>query len=194
MSTDLYSIIVPDATIDEGFELAPRVIEWLVAEGVVSGPAERAFTYPVDDRPFLGLCPDDPAVRYKAGPSLAQFVEQPSYVRNTSEIEIRIERRIHADPVSWPPNVATCSNHHDSPPPEGWIQAAEEWAENGDAQLTCPVCGVPSSITGWSFGRQFGIGALAVTFRDPPGISDALVEGIGRLVKPHRVQMVCEHI
>jgi hypothetical protein len=194
LSTDFYSIVDRDATVDEAFELAPRVIEWLLAEGVAAGPAQRRITHPHDERPFVGLRPEDPAVGYKPGPSLAKWVESPNYVKQTSGIEIRIGRHVHADPGSFPPDHATCPNGHDVPLPEGWIDAVSDWHETGSARLTCPTCGIPSSITGWSFGREFGLSVLAIEFLDPPGIASALVEEIGRLVAPHRVQLVFEHI
>ena len=194
MSTHLYSVVVPDATVDEGFELAPRVIEWLLAEGVAVGPARRAFAIQQNDQPFVELCREDPAVRFEPGPGLARWVESPSSVSQTTEIEIRIGRRIHADPGSWPPDLASCPKGHQAPPPDGWVDAVEQWANIGSALLTCAVCATPSSIMDWSFGREFGFGALAITFRDPPGIADALVEKIGQLVDPHRVQLLYQRL
>ncbi|MCX4823883.1 hypothetical protein OG883_29215 [Streptomyces sp. NBC_01142] len=175
-------IVDVEVTQEEAGPLAERMVDWLVAEGVItremSGDAVYSLT--VDE----GHVP---------GPNWARAVSDPSW--EPAPVAVVVGRDYHVggqgeDEAEWAncPRCDTKTVIIDYPesfeaddevwqPFEDGIAA---WKETGEGSAVCSACGVPVPITEWEWSWGFALGALAFDFWGWPPLDDSFVAEFGK--------------
>jgi hypothetical protein len=178
--SDDYSWIVDlDANEEEAPALADKVVSWLVANGAVSPHMSRCV---------LG---DE---GYAPGPRLADWIggidglESQIRSLSTNGLEVHPDRFVYFSYEEPDEGYqATCPAGHVQDPPETWLAAADEWQAEGRAELRCEECDKGYAITDWSIEPDFAVACLGFVFWNWVELSDGLIEGVSRVLAPHRV-------
>jgi hypothetical protein len=177
---DWFQIIVDkDATEQEAAELASRIRDWLIAEGIV----EREMTDCV-----LGS-----DLGYPPGPNAEQAVDDEPMddVRELLRdgLDIITKRSVfHAMPGEVELICTDCGQRFD--PPDEWQEAIGEWYdERGPGNLKCPHCGVERPIIAWEHDPVWGFGYLGFEFWNWPPLRKSFVEEVSKRLG-HRVVLV----
>ncbi|MFM9368631.1 hypothetical protein [Streptomyces sp. Da 82-17] len=174
---DYYERIVDvEATAEEAGPLAERMVDWLVAEGVIT----RETTL---DGVFSQLVTEG----YVPGPRWAQAVDDasnPDWVPRSVAVNVGRAHHVGGQGLDSP-EFAVCPRcRHktvviDYPyafeaddevwqPFEDGITA---WEETGEGSAPCPACGALVPVTEWEWDGSFAVGALAFDFWDWPELS-----------------------
>ncbi|MEV6330127.1 hypothetical protein [Streptomyces sp. NPDC051909] len=171
-------IVDIDATAEEAGPLADRVVDWLVAEGVITRAPDSTGMYsryadegyapgPQWTRAIqadLGRPPGALAVitgRHHfvggQGEDDAEYAVCPRCATRTTFIDY--PNSIEADEPAWAP----------------FRSAVEAWETTGTGEATCPACATPSPITDWEWGDPYVLGTVCFEFWGWPPLSDAFV-------------------
>ncbi|MFF1923660.1 hypothetical protein ACFVW8_24190 [Streptomyces sp. NPDC058221] len=181
------SVVDLDATERDAQELGARVLDWLIAEGIVA--AER--TDCVLDGDGYGHAP---------GPHFAKAVEDPEPVDLwTNGLYVHTGRTVFGSD-SADATGAVCplcragirlADEQWEPIAEAWRPfrgAFHDWAENGgDGIVQCPSCARPSGIATWGWEDDYyAFGQLGFTFWGWAELTFEFTREIGRRLGGHR--------
>jgi hypothetical protein len=180
---DFFQVIVDrDAGESEAASLAEAVLDWLTSEEIVEADATPCLNG-LDD---LGYAP---------GPKMESWVPDADQARQTRSLRTNGLELVTDKTVFWSVSTeyeAVCPNGHAHVPPEDWLDLAGEWqADGGPALMECPTCHGSFSVTEWDFGHGFAFGYLGFRFWNWPfPLAGELIQGVAKLVAPHRVALV----
>lgn len=185
-------IVDVEATDEEAGPLAARMVDWMVAEGLITREmsSDGVYSLTVDEG-------------FKAGPNWEQAVadsSDPSWIpgpvaviagRNyhvggqgedeadsatcprcdTRTVIIDYPEKLKADKEVWQPfkdGIAT-------------------WKETGEGSVVCSTCGTAVPVTEWQFGSEFNLGALAFDFWGWPPLAVDFCAKFGKQLG-HRIE------
>ncbi|MCX2184161.1 hypothetical protein KV205_27050 [Streptomyces sp. SKN60] len=167
-----------EATAEEAGPLAARVLDWLVAEGILTREPDREGMYSrYADEGFAagpewaralqtepGWGPGPVAVitgRHHfvggQGEDDAEYAVCPRCAARTTFIDY--PNSFEADERTWAP----------------FRSAVEAWEAGGTGEATCPACATPSPVTDWRWGDPYALGTVCFEFWGWPPLSDAFV-------------------
>jgi hypothetical protein len=183
---DYYERIVDvEVTAEEAGPLAERMVDWMVAEGLITREMsdDGVYSHPV----YEGYVP---------GPRWAQAVdESPDPDWRPRPVAVIVGRDYYvggqgADEPSWVfcPRCRHKTVIIDYPEEferndELWQPFQDgiaAWKETGEGSVPCPACGASVPITEWEWEGIFAVGALAFDFWDWPPLSDAFCATFSR--------------
>lgn len=182
------SIVDEKATEAEAQELGNRVIEWLMAEGIVQPSESESIlgsgqVYDPGSSLKLALDMSVPGIEERVDhlSSMIQFwlevvTERTVFHPGQSELCLvcdRCGKRLTDDDID-----------------DSWSDALNEWyTSSGDGLMRCPACGETRPVTEWTYDPAWGFGCLGFTFWNWPVLSPAFVEEVGRVLG-HPVKLV----
>ncbi|MFE4450060.1 hypothetical protein [Streptomyces sp. NPDC056796] len=165
-----------EVTGEEAGPLAARMVDWMVAEGVITRETtgDAVYSLPVD----VGHVPGPGWARAVADASDPSWIPGPVAVLVGRDQHVGGQGEYAADAVTCPrcsartvvidhPERFTADDEVWQPFNDG-IQA---WKETGRGEVPCPACGVHVPVTEWDFGLGFDLGALAFDFWGWPPLS-----------------------
>lgn len=190
MGDRFQTVVDLDATERDARDLGARVLDWLVAEGIVN--AER--TDCVLDGDGYGHAP---------GPHYAKAVDDPEPVGLWSNgLHIETGRTVFdsgqgdAGAVSCPLCEAEIRLVDDAWEPLGaaWAPFAgklRDWADGGTGSVNCPSCARPSGIDRWSWEDDYyACGQLGFTFWNWAELTFDFTWDLGRRLGGHRTAVL----
>ncbi|MFD6274276.1 hypothetical protein ACFWFI_01565 [Streptomyces sp. NPDC060209] len=158
-----------EATGEEAGPLAGRMVDWMVAEGIVTREmtGDGVYSLSVDH----GYAPGPDWARAVADASDPSWLPGPVAVVVGRDYHVGGQGEDEADSATCP-RCATRTVVIDHPES---FEADEEvwrpfrdgiaaWKETGRGEVTCPACAVLVPVTEWDFGPGFDLGALAFDF------------------------------
>ncbi|MDQ8707907.1 hypothetical protein RCO28_36385 [Streptomyces sp. LHD-70] len=178
-------IVDVEVTGEEAGPLAERMVDWMVAEGLITRElsGDGVFSHPVTEGYVPG--PNWPrAVADSSNPDwvpgpVAVIVGRDHYVggqgvdsasrafcpRCQSEtVIINYPEEFEADDEVWQP----------------FEDAIAAWKETGEGSAPCSTCGASAPVTQWQWDPEFAVGALAFDFWDWPELSANFCETFSR--------------
>ncbi|GAA3980352.1 hypothetical protein GCM10023085_73380 [Actinomadura viridis] len=178
-------IIDLEVPLQDAGPLADRMVDWLVAEGVLlrETSGDGVYSLGVDEGHLPG--PNwERAVHGTPGTTwppaaMAVIVARDDHLGGQGESEadsatcprcgtrtviIDYPESFEADEEAWRP----------------FSEAIDRWKETGEADAPCPACQTSSPVTEWDFGDNFDLGALAFDFWGWPPLADAFYEEFTR--------------
>ncbi|MFC9942385.1 hypothetical protein [Streptomyces pratensis] len=174
---DFFERIVDlEVTGEEAGPLAGRMVDWMVAEGVITREMTKDAMYslPVD----LGHVPGPQWARAVADASDPSWLPGPVAVVVGREYHVGGQGQDVADSAACPRcgagTVVIDWPETSEPDEEVWRPFRDgiaSWRETGRGEVPCPACGVSVPVTEWEFGLGFDLGALAFDFWGWPPLS-----------------------
>lgn len=173
MGDHFQRIVDVEVSAEEAGPLAERMVDWLVAEGVLTREksADGVYSPTVDEG-------------YVPGPSWAQAVSDPGW--EPGPVAVAVGRDYHVggqgmDEAEYAdcPRCRTRTVVIDYPEefeadPEVWEPfetAIAAWKETGEGDAPCAACGAQVPVTAWQWEPGFALGALAFDFWGWPPLS-----------------------
>ncbi|MGW2213451.1 hypothetical protein ACWCSD_00560 [Nonomuraea sp. NPDC001684] len=169
-------IVDVEVTGQEAESLAERVVDWMVAEGLITRERSRdgMYSLQVDDG-------------YEPGPNWQRAVadsSDPSWIPGPVAVIVGRDHHVGGQGMSEA-DSATCPRCDATTViidyPNAWEadQAAwqpfsdgiDTWKETGEGSVICSSCGASVPVTEWQFGSGFDLGALAFDFWGWPPLS-----------------------
>ncbi|MER5433100.1 hypothetical protein [Streptomyces sp. NPDC002588] len=170
---DSYQVIVDlDVNEAEAPRLAQRVVDGLVAEGVVL--AERTDF-------LLGAHPPGPNWHHATADDL----------KPTDGLAVLTGRGVFPSGAGAPEH-ATCPRCATRTPldTEGWARvstAIAAWSETGTAELSCPTCAAATPLPDWTWDdAPFTFGHLGLKFWNWPDLTEEFKAHLTGLLDGHR--------
>ncbi|MFF5973859.1 hypothetical protein ACFY7C_20250 [Streptomyces sp. NPDC012769] len=175
-------VVDTEVSVEDAGVLAARVIDWLVAEGIVTRAMDSSGVY--------GLYADE---GYRPGPHWERAVEDPGW--EPGPLAVVIGRHHHVggqgqDEAEYAdcPRCDARTTFIDYPASfaadeEIWAPfraAVTTWEQTGSGRAACAACGASSPVTDWRWGDAYALGALTFEFCGWPPLSDTFVEDLGR--------------
>ncbi|MFJ3711916.1 hypothetical protein OG204_06110 [Streptomyces sp. NBC_01387] len=193
MGDHFQTVIDVEATQEEAERLAPRLVDWLVEQGIVTRELTRDGMYSMGTDvghlpgPHWARAVSDASDEPDAPGPVAVIVGRNQYCggQGASEAvsavcprcarEIRFidyQSLVHAvDEDAWRP----------------FCQGIEAWRATGHAGVSCPSCVKPIPMTEWLWAPGFALGSLAVDFWNWPRLSREFVAEAERQTG-HRIE------
>ncbi|MET9593629.1 hypothetical protein ABZY45_22290 [Streptomyces sp. NPDC006516] len=165
-----------EVTGEEAGPLAGRMVDWMVAEGIITREMTKDAMYSL----FADL-------GHEPGPDWARAVadaSDPTWL--PGPVAVVVGRHHHVGGQGQDvADAATCPRcgtrtvvidypQSFEPDEEVWQPfraGIETWRATGRGDVTCPACAVPVPVTEWEFGPEFDLGALAFDFWGWPPLS-----------------------
>ncbi|MFD6272032.1 hypothetical protein [Nocardia asteroides] len=183
-------IVDVEVTADEAAALAERVVDRLVARGVLVRETSRAGVYSLQvDEGYVagadwGRVAQDWGADWQPGP-VAVIVGRHPHHPGQGAIPPSAADCPHCDvttviidyPQQWEPDPAVWQPFSD---------AIDDWQETGAGAVTCATCGTASPVTTWGWADDFALGALAFDFWGWPPLAGEFVTELADLLG-HRV-------
>ncbi|GAB2881021.1 hypothetical protein GCM10027074_56630 [Streptomyces deserti] len=200
---DYFQTIVDlDASEDEAARLAQRVVDWLVAEGIVlaeredcvlgqplghpPGPnwARAAAQDDADREPTEGLAVHTGRTVFDGGQDAPEAVTCPRCATTTA---------FDAEPYDFMPD-----DEGEEPPGatgDGlwphFVTAITAWQETGTATVDCPACAEPVPLPEWTWADDcFAVGHLGFEFWNWPELTPEFRARTAELLDGHRTAYV----
>ncbi|MFD9190513.1 hypothetical protein ACFWCA_20055 [Streptomyces phaeochromogenes] len=198
MGDHFQTVVDVDATADEAQVLAARVVEWLVAEGIVLGERtdcvlgrplghppgpnwRRAVEESPDWDPWDGLAVHTERTVFDSGQGGPESVTCPRCETTTPlsgetyDEDYEVSREAEPDNGAWPRFAA----------------AMGTWHETGAATVDCPACARPVALTDWIWEDDYyALGNLGLEFWNWPELRPDFIQEISRLLGGHRTGYV----
>ncbi|WP_405568696.1 hypothetical protein OG418_28790 [Streptomyces phaeochromogenes] len=198
MGDHFQTVVDVDATADEAQVLAARVVEWLVAEGIVLGGRtdcvlgqplghppgpnwRRAVEESPDWDPWDGLAVHTERTVFDSGQGGPESVTCPRCETTTPlsgetyDEDYEVSREAEPDNGAWPRFAA----------------AMGTWHETGAATVDCPACARPVALTDWIWeDDHYAFGHLGLEFWNWPELRPDFIQEISRLLGGHRTGYV----
>ncbi|MDA3647942.1 hypothetical protein LZ318_07235 [Saccharopolyspora indica] len=183
-------IIDVEVTLEDAGPLAERMVDWMVAEGLITRElsSDRVFSHPVDKGYVRGprwaravsgssnpdWLPGPVAVvvgrnHYVAGQGLDAAASAVCPRCQGETVIINYPTELEPDDEVWQPfedGIAT-------------------WKETGEGTAPCPTCGASVPVTQWQWDPGFALGSLAFDFWDWPPLSESFCATFSRQLR-HR--------
>lgn len=169
-----------EAAAGEAEALAARVLEWLVAEEIVSGE--------LTDSALGGLARRPGRYRAKA---LRDADEADGWwtsaVRGAvNGLQVDVGRQVYYGGGGGVSD-ATCPKCDGVEPFQHFSDAFNDWCESGVADHACPLCSRRSLTNDWILEPQWGVGHLQLTFWNWPQLSAQFRQDISAQLGGHRM-------
>jgi hypothetical protein len=173
-------IVDVEVTGEEAEPLAKRMVDWMVAEGLITREmSSDVYSLTVDDG-------------YKAGPNWRRAVADSSDSWMPGPVAVIIGRDYHvggqgqseADSATCPrcDTTTVIINYPeeieaDAKAWQPFSDGIDTWKKTGEGSVACSACGTSVPVTEWQFGPGFDLGALAFDFWGwPPLTADFCAE------------------
>ncbi|MFD3379813.1 MULTISPECIES: hypothetical protein [unclassified Streptomyces] len=210
MGDHFQTVVDVDATADEARALAARVVEWLVAEGIVLGERtdcvlgqplghppgpnwQRAVEESPDWDPWDGLAVHTERTVFDSGQGGPESVTCPR-CETTAPLSGETYDEDYEPSGEGPAGEADLDP--DSGEGEGeaensvwprFAAAMGTWHETGAATVDCPACARPVALTDWIWeDDHYAFGHLGLEFWNWPELRPDFIQDISRLLDGHR--------
>ncbi|MER6343607.1 hypothetical protein ACWC10_18215 [Streptomyces sp. NPDC001595] len=170
------------ADLDAGPRDAPllgaRVVEWLVAEGIVRAEAEVGW----------GL---SPLPAHPPGPDWRKAVADPRW-GSPDGVAVHTARHVFHSIGVPGPYVVTCPRCGQASPAGGDLTARlgsgmERWLATGDVDVDCPACAAAVPLPDWTWTEDvFALAHLGFEFWGWPALSEEFRARLTRFLEGHR--------
>ncbi|AXK35991.1 hypothetical protein DVA86_28685 [Streptomyces armeniacus] len=178
-------IVDVEATGEEAGALAERMVDWMVAEGLITREMsdDGVYSHPVDkgyvpgpnwaralaEPPYPDWLPGPVAVVVGRGYYVAgQGVDSASFAVcprcQSKTVVINYPEEFETDEEVWQP----------------FEDAIAAWMETGEGSAPCASCGASVPVTEWQWSPEFALGTLAFDFWNWPSLSDSFCEKFSR--------------
>lgn len=166
-----------DATAEEAPGLAASVLDWLVAQDIVSAELTKCALGGLGRRP--GLC-NASALRNPDDAGGVWTTQWP----NGLQIEVR--RQVYYGGQSGVSD-AICPQCGSAETFNEFSTALDDWYERAVPDHACPVCSRRSLINEWKLDPQWGVGHLQLTFWNWPPLSERFNQAVAAHLNNHRL-------
>ncbi|WP_455355238.1 hypothetical protein [Streptomyces sp. SYSU K217416] len=182
---DFYERVVDvEVSSEEAGALAGRMVDWLVAEGLITREmsGDAMYSFQVDEG-------------YVPGPNWARATEDWGDDHIPAPVAVIVGRDAHvggqgADATEYAdcPRCGSRTVFIDypesfEPDEETWQpfrDAIDTWKETGEGSVRCAGCQAVVLVTEWQWADGFALGALAFDFWGWPPLTDAFVAEFSR--------------
>ncbi|WP_328665560.1 hypothetical protein OG905_01030 [Streptomyces sp. NBC_00322] len=177
---DFYKRIVDvEVSHEEAGPLAGRMVDWMVAEGLITRELSGTAVYSLDV--------DE---GYVPGPNWARAAEDWGDDHIPAPVAVIVGRNYHVGGQGEDAATYAVCPHCDKrmvfidypesfePDEEVWQpfrDAIDTWKETGEASVPCAACETSVPITAWQWDSEFALGALAFDFWGWPPLTDDFV-------------------
>ncbi|MBR8642270.1 hypothetical protein KEF29_30465 [Streptomyces tuirus] len=178
MGDTFQTIADPDASARDAARLAGRVVEWLVAEGIVLADAEPGWA--------LGEHPAHPP-----GPHWHKAVADARW-GSPEGVAVHTGRRVCFTLRDPGPDEVTCPRCGQRATVEGDLEhrfrtACDAWYGTGRADVDCPACAVPVPLPAWAWTDDaFAFAHLGFEFWNWPALSEEFRARTAGFLDGHR--------
>ncbi|KPC84096.1 MULTISPECIES: hypothetical protein [Streptomyces] len=165
-----------EVTGEEAGTLAARMVDWMVAEGVITRETtgDAMYSLPVD----VGHVPGPGWTRAVADDSDPSWFPGPVAVLVGRDHHVGGQGQHAADTATCPRcGVSTVvidypeSFEADDEVWQPFMDGIEAWRKTGRGEVACSACEALVPVTEWEFGPGFDLGALAFDFWGWPPLS-----------------------
>ncbi|MER6141710.1 hypothetical protein ABT174_16790 [Streptomyces sparsogenes] len=180
MGDHFQRIVDVEATEEEAGPLAERIVDWLVAEGVITRETsgEGVYSQSADE----GYVPGPRWDRAVAGSAEAGWPPGPVAVMTGRDYYVGGQGEDEADCAICPrcdaKTVVIDYPEEFEANEEVWRpfrEAIAAWKGTGAGAVACSACGALVPVTEWRFGSGFDLGALAFDFWGWPPLAAAFL-------------------
>ncbi|MCX4763000.1 hypothetical protein OG562_18850 [Streptomyces sp. NBC_01275] len=177
MGDTFQTIVDRDASPQDAPRLAERVVDWLVAEGIVLAEAEPGWA--LSERPA-----------HPPGPNWHKAVADARWGAPEG-LAVYSEHHIFYSPDALGPAAVTCGRCAATTLLEGDLAAIFEtatirWHETGVADADCPACAETVPLSAWRWNDdQLAFAHLGFQFWNWPAFSEEFRARIGELLGGH---------
>ncbi|MEV5314112.1 hypothetical protein [Streptomyces sp. NPDC052610] len=177
MGDTFQTIADPDASAQDAARLAGRVVEWLVAEGVVRPEAEPGWA--------LSEHPAHPP-----GPDWHKAVTDARW-GSPEGVAVHTRHRVFHSVGAPGPHTATCPRCRatvaEDDVPSRFGTAMETWHETGSGSVDCPACAATVPLPAWTWSDDvFAFARLGFEFWNWPALSEDFRTRISGFLEGHR--------
>lgn len=186
-------IVDVEVTGEKAGLLADRMVDWMVAEGLITRErsSDGMYSLQVDDG-------------YEAGPNWERAVadsSDPSWVPGPVAVIVGRDYHVGGQGMSEA-DSATCprcdtrtviidypnESEADQKAWQPFSDGIDTWKETGEGSVICSSCGASVPVTEWQFGSGFALGALAFDFWGWPPLSISFHAELSEQLR-HRIEV-----
>lgn len=164
----------------EAKDLAARVVNWLVAEEIVSGDLNDCVLGGLGRGP--GRCHS--RALQNAGDAGGLWATEGG--RTTNGVQLEVGRQVYHNGQSGVSDAA-CPHCGSIERFADFSGAFDDWFAAGVADHACSICGRRSLINDWILKPQWGVGHIQLTFWNWPLLSEQFRQDVSTQLNSHRL-------